>query len=72
MRFSHHLPWISTERGVVQGVESVVVGQRDVGRVIQQNRQHVVPLLGNSVVQRSVAFGILKKKRFFRRWLTVV
>ena len=45
----------------MERVEAVVVGDHDVGAVVEQQRQHVVALLRDRVVQRSVAFGILKK-----------
>ena len=44
----------------MESVESVVVGDHDVGAVVQEEGQHVVALLRNRVVQCSVAFGILK------------
>ena len=43
----------------MQGIESVVVGKRDVGIVVDEKRQHVVPLLGNGVVQRCISFRVL-------------
>jgi hypothetical protein len=57
------LPWISPESRVMESVESVVVGDHDVGAVVQEEGQHVVALLRNRVVQCSVAFGILKTKQ---------
>lgn len=57
------VPWVAAQRRVVQRVEAVIVGQRDVGAVVQQQRQHIVALLRNGVVQRRVAFRILKKSR---------
>ena len=56
-------PWVASQRGVVQGVEAVAVGQRDVGVVVQQQAQHVVPLLGDGVVQRRVSILILRATR---------
>ena len=53
------LPWISAERRVVERVEPVVVGDHDVGVLVEEEGQHVVALLGDGVVQRSVALGIL-------------
>lgn len=35
---------------MMQGVETVVVGQSDVSLVVQQKGQHVVPFFGNGVV----------------------
>ncbi len=46
---------------MVQGVEAVVVGDDDVGLVLEQQRQHVVALLADGVVQRSVSLGVLVK-----------
>ena len=57
-----NLPRISSECGVVQRVEPIVVGDHDVGVAVQQEAEHVVPLLGDCIVQRSVAFGVLKRK----------
>lgn len=54
------LPWISSECRVMKRVESVVVGEHDVGRVIEKEAEHVVSLFGNGVVQGSVPFRILK------------
>lgn len=45
---------------MVQRVEAVVVGERDVSRVVQQQRQHVVPLLGYGVMQGRVTLGVLQ------------
>jgi hypothetical protein len=44
---------------VVQGVEPVVIGQHDVSIVVQQQRQHVVTLLRDGVVQWRITFRIL-------------
>lgn len=54
-----NLPWVATESSVVQGVEPVVVGQHDVSIVVQEQRQHVVTLLRDGVVQWRIAFRIL-------------
>lgn len=43
----------------MQGVEAVVIGQRDVRVMIEKKGQHVVTFFGNSIVERSIAFGIL-------------
>lgn len=43
----------------MQGIEAVVIGQRDVSLVVQEQRQHVVPLLGDGVVQRRVSLRVL-------------
>ncbi len=57
------LPRVPPERGVVERVEAVVVGDHDVCAPLQQQRQHVVTLLGDGVVQRGVALGILQKRK---------
>ena len=57
------LPWVTPEGGVVEGIEPVVVGDHDVRVVVEQQGQHVVPFLGDRVVQGGVAFGILWEKR---------
>ena len=44
---------------MVERVEPVVVGDHDVGVLVEEEGQHVVALLGDGVVQRSVALGIL-------------
>ncbi|KAJ3653724.1 hypothetical protein Zmor_012961 [Zophobas morio] len=56
------LPWISTESGMVEGIESVIVGQGDIGVMIQQQRQHIVPFLRNCVMEGRVTFQILRTK----------
>lgn len=43
-------------------IEAVVVSERDVGIMVDEKRQHVVPLLGNSIVQRCVSLRILEHK----------
>ena len=43
----------------MQSIEAVVVGERDVGIVVDEKRQHVVPLLRNGVVQRRISFRVL-------------
>ena len=58
--FCVFLPWVSSKCRVVKGVETVVVGDHDVGGVIQQQCQHVVTLLRNGVVQRGVTFRVLQ------------
>lgn len=59
-----HWPGISSERGVVQSVEPIVVRKGDVSRVIQQQRQHVVSLFRNGIVKWCVALGVLKTVTF--------
>ena len=54
-----NLPWVAAKSSVVQGVEPVVIGQHDVSIVVQQQRQHVVTLLGDGVVQWRITFRIL-------------
>lgn len=54
-----NLPWVAAKSSVVQGVEPVVIGQHDVSIVVQQQRQHVVTLLRDGVVQWRIAFRIL-------------
>lgn len=53
------LPWVSSECRMMKRVEAVVVGDHDVGVVVQQEGQHVVTLLGDGVVQRGVALRVL-------------
>ena len=47
---------------MVEGVEPVVVGDEDVGAPLEEKREHVVTLLGDGVVERGVALGVLKQK----------
>jgi hypothetical protein len=47
----------------VQGVESIVVGQHNVCVVVQQQRQHVISLLRDGIVQGRVAFRVLSTSR---------
>ena len=47
---------------MVEGVETVVVGDHDVGVLLEQQREHVVPLLRDRVVERRVALRILQRK----------
>ncbi len=44
---------------MVEGVEPIVVGEHDIGAVVQEQRQHVVPLLGDGVMQRRVTLAVL-------------
>jgi hypothetical protein len=46
---------------MVEGVESVIVGEHDVGAVVQEQRQHVVPLLRDGVMQRRVSLAVLSQ-----------
>ena len=62
MRGAGGLPWISAERRVVEGVEAIVVGEGDVSRMVQQQRQHVIALLGYGVVERRVALRVLRQR----------
>jgi hypothetical protein len=59
------LPWVSSESRVMKRVEAVVVGDHDVGVVVQQEGQHVVTLLRDGVVQRSVTLRVLQIKNTF-------
>lgn len=43
----------------MEGIEAVVVGERDVGAVVDEEREHVVALLRNGVVQRRVPLRVL-------------
>jgi hypothetical protein len=54
-----NLPWVAAKSSVVQGVEPIVVGQHDVSIVVQEQRQHVVTLLRDCVVQWRITFRIL-------------
>ena len=47
---------------MVECVESVVVGDHDVGVLVEEEGEHVVALLRDGVVQRSVALRILNNK----------
>ena len=44
---------------MVERVEAVVVGDHDVGVLVEEQGEHVVALLRDGVVQRSVTFRIL-------------
>ena len=44
---------------MVERVESVVVGEHDVRVVVEEEGQHVVPLLGDGVMQRCVTLAVL-------------
>jgi len=44
------LPGVAPQRGVVQRVEAVVVGDHHVGVPVEQQGQHVVALLADGVV----------------------
>ena len=45
---------------MVKGVESVVVGDHDVGAPLQEQGQHVVTFLGDGVVQGGVTLRVLE------------
>jgi hypothetical protein len=47
---------------VVKRVEPVVVGDHDVCVPLEEEGEHVVPLLGDGVVQGRVALRILEKE----------
>lgn len=53
------LPWIASKCGVMQGVETIVVGQSHVGTILQQQRQHVIALLRYRIMKWRVAFRVL-------------
>lgn len=53
------LPGVASKGRVMQDVETIVVGDNDVSHVFQQQRQHVVSLLADGVMQRSISLGIL-------------
>ena len=46
---------------MVEGVEAVVVGEGDVGPVVQQQGQDVVPLLADGIVQGRVPLVVLRE-----------
>lgn len=47
----------------MQGVESIVISQRNVSAVVQKQRQHIIALLRYGIMQRSVTFQILELTR---------
>lgn len=53
------IPWIASQRSMVQRVKTVVVGESHISSVLQQQRQHIVTFLGYGVMQRRVTLGIL-------------
>ena len=55
----HNLPWISSKRSMMQGVESIVIGDTDVRIVIQQQWQDIVAFLADGIVKGGVTFRIL-------------
>lgn len=57
------LPGISPKSRVVEGVETVVVGEGDVGTVVQEECQHIVAFFRNGIVKRSVALEVLQKNQ---------
>merc|ERR1719394_1923131 len=44
----------------MKGIEAIVVGQHDVSTVIQEQCQHVIPLLADGIMEWSISFTILK------------
>lgn len=54
------VPGVPPQRCVMESVEAVVVSDGDVSAGLQQNRQHVVPLLADGVVERCVSFRVLQ------------
>lgn len=56
-------PRVAPKRCVMEGVESIVVGDHDVSVAFQKEGEHVVTLLRDGVVERGVALGILKPRK---------
>ena len=52
-------PHVAPQGGVVQTVEPVAVGDRDVHVRLQQQLHHVVTLLGDGVVEGCVSLRVL-------------
>lgn len=46
---------------MVEGIESVVVGDVHVGIVLEEQREDVIPLLADGIVEGGVAFGVLEE-----------
>lgn len=55
-----HIPGVSSQGGVMQGIEPVVICNGDICTRLQQHRQHVVSLFAYGIVQGCVPFRILK------------
>lgn len=47
----------------MESVESVVIRQRNVGAMVQKQRQHVVPFFRNRIMQGCISFRILKQPK---------
>jgi hypothetical protein len=45
---------------MVEGIEAIIVCEHDVCAVVQEQGQHVVPLLGDGVMQRRVTLAVLQ------------
>lgn len=43
----------------MESIEAVVVGDGDVSAGFQQNRQHVIPLLADGIMERRVSLRVL-------------
>lgn len=56
---AYNQPWIATQSGVVQRVEAVIVCDGQVCMVFQEQGNHVVPLLADSVVEWGISLRIL-------------
>lgn len=54
------VPGVPSQRCVMKSVEAVVVGDGDVSAGLQQNGQHVVPLLADGVMERRVPLRVLQ------------
>jgi hypothetical protein len=50
------LPWIATQRRMMQCVEAIVVCNTHVGCMFQQQSQHIVAFLADSVMKRCISF----------------
>lgn len=55
------VPWVASQCSVMQRVETVVVGESDVGIVVDKKCQHVISLLGNGIVKWCISFRVLQK-----------
>ena len=61
--FENILPRITAQCGVMEDVEAVVVAQRHVGIVVEQDRQNVVALLRDGIVQRRLSVTVLRGQK---------
>jgi len=60
------LPWIAAESRVMQRVESIIIRQHNISIVVQQQRQHVIPLFTDGIMKRCIAFRVLNQKKNHR------